>query len=159
MISIHRDHKRQKMTTEKLNTTTKKHKLTRVTEMRQQQFTDMKNDQKVTELLHRDAKCPKSTQSWSNNPKRLKRHETSKKGGRSALVSGLLWGGGGSQRHRSDTLDFYMRWTETGTNVWSSFLFMCCDKMNFSGNQPGGASGFGKMSTREFAALLLFLMH
>lgn len=26
MISIHRDHKRQKMTTEKLNTTTKKHK-------------------------------------------------------------------------------------------------------------------------------------
>lgn len=59
MISIHRDHKRQKMTTEKLNTTTKKHKLTRVTEMRQQQFTDMKNDQKGTELLRRDAKCPK----------------------------------------------------------------------------------------------------
>lgn len=58
MISIHRDHNRQKMTTEKLNTTTKKHKLTTVTEMRQQQFTDMKNDHEVTELLRRDAKCP-----------------------------------------------------------------------------------------------------
>lgn len=139
MLNIHRDHKRQKMTTEKLNTTTKKHKLTRVTETTVHRHEKWPRSDRITTQGCKMSKINtilvnqcKTTEETLNNSKR----------GRSALVSGLLWGGAGSQRHRSDMEDFYTRWTETGTNVWSSFLFICCDKMNFSGNQPGRSVWF-----------------